>query len=194
MPTRAGRAWRFYTVPGEPGKPDWRPIRSGAREQGQAQHGMASFWKNGRRRKRSGIRWPTIPSSTCCTSEPTTAHPGTAQSVPPVAVINLFIASISRVTPGHGRVRVALPGDPPERVWDFSAAQHNHARGSADQRSSLRQDPDAGHPRTVFFYVLDRGNRCIHRGTALSPRSNWAQEPRPPLGAGQARIHRPRYG
>ena len=77
---RTGRQlWRFYTVPDRPGANPTAPSASVPSQPGRVTGGRSVAAGP------CGTRWRTTPSSTCSTSAPATALPGTRPTARPVA-------------------------------------------------------------------------------------------------------------
>ena len=111
-------AWRFYTVPGNPADGfENAASRDGRRRPGAANGGRSAA------AARSGIRWPTIPSSTCSTSASATARPGTTRIRSEGKGDNLFLASIVALDPDDGAYVWHYQTSPGE-TWDHTATQH----------------------------------------------------------------------
>ena len=112
----------------------------------------------------SGIRWPTIPSSTCSTSASATARRGTARSAARTAATICSSRRSSRSS-RHRRVRLALPDDARRHLGLHRDAAHHadrHLTIDGTPRKVLMQAPKNG-----FFYVIDRTNGKLLSGRQL---------------------------
>jgi PQQ-dependent dehydrogenase (methanol/ethanol family) len=162
------QVWRFYTVPGEPGKADGAPsdqvLESKARPTWKGE-----FWKLGG----GGMVWDNMaydPKLDLLYFGTDNGSPWNQTIRSPGGGDNLFIASIIAVRPDTGEY-VWHYQESPGESWDFSAVQHIVlADLSIDGRTrqALMQAPKNG-----VFYVLDRAT-----GELISAKPyttvNWA--------------------
>ena len=141
------RAWRFYTVPGDPSKPFENPALEQA-----ARTWTGEWWKMGG----GGTVWDAIaydPDADLMYVGVGNGGPWNRDFRSPGGGDNLYLASILAVRPDSGELvwhYQTTPGD----TWDYTAVQHIMLAditiaGSA--RKVLMQAPKNG-----FFYVLDR--------------------------------------
>jgi quinohemoprotein ethanol dehydrogenase len=170
------QTWRFYTVPGEPGKADGaasdRVLESKARATWTGE-----FWKNGG----GGTVWDSMaydPKLDLLYIGVDNGSPWNRAIRSPGGGDNLFIASIIALRPDTGEYVWHFQESPGES-WDYSAAQHivlADLQINGTLRHLLMQAPKNG-----FFYVLDR-----ETGAFISARPfatvNWAQSIDPVTG------------
>ncbi len=168
--------WRFYTVPGEPGKPDGAPsdqvLESKARPTWNAQS-----WKMGG----GGTVWDSMaydPKLDLLYFGTDNGSPWNRAVRSPGGGDNLFIASIIAVRPDTGEY-VWHFQEAPGESWDYSAVQQivlADVQIDGKPRQVLMQAPKDG-----FFYILDRAT-----GEFLSARPyaqvNWASSLDPKSG------------
>ena len=157
-------AWRFYTVPGDPGKPFEHPVLEQA-----ANTWTGEWWTLGG----GGTVWDAISYD----PELGLVYIGVGNGTPwnrnlrsPEGGDNLFLASIVALEAATGRYvwhYQTVPGE----TWDFTATQHimlANLELDGRMRKVLMQAPKNG-----FFYVLDRAT-----GELLSAQPyvevNWA--------------------
>lgn len=162
------RVWRFYTVPGEPGKADGAP--SDAVLESKARHTWnASSWKMGG----GGTVWDAMaydPKLDLLYFGTDNGSPWNRAVRSPGGGDNLFIASIIAVRPDTGEY-VWHFQEAPGESWDYSAVQQIVLADltiDGKMRQVLLQAPKDG-----FFYILDRAT-----GEFISARPyaqvNWA--------------------
>lgn len=170
------QVWRFYTVPGEPGKPDGAAsdpvLESKARSTWNGE-----FWKNGG----GGTVWDSMaydPKLDLLYIGTDNGSPWNRAVRSPGGGDNLFIASIVALRPDTGEYVWHFQETPGES-WDFSATQHimlADLQINGKLRHVLMQAPKNG-----FFYLLDR-----ETGAFISARPfatvNWAQSLDPSSG------------
>lgn len=157
--------WRFYTVPGDPSKPQENPILEEAKK---TWHGTAWVEHGG-----GGTVWDSMAFD----PELNLLYVGTGNGSPWNIKYrskgkgdNLFLSSIVALNPDTGEYvwhYQTTPGD----TWDFTATQHiiladMEVDGKA--RKVLMQAPKNG-----FFYVLDRTNGKLISANNFAP-MNWA--------------------
>ncbi len=103
-----------------------------------------------------GTRWPTIPSSTCCTSASATARPGTSNIAAPAAATICICSSIVAIKPETGEYVLALSNDAGRDVGlhrDSAHRPRRHRRSTVSRaRCSCRRR------RTASSMCLDRTN------------------------------------
>jgi len=180
------RVWRFYTVPGEPGKPDGA-ASDGILESRARPTWNAASWKMGG----GGTVWDSMaydPKLDLLYFGTDNGSPWNRAVRSPGGGDNLFIASIIAVRPETG-----------EYVWHFQEAPGESWDYSAVQPIVLADITIAGKPRHVlmqapkdgFFYVLDRATGEFISGTPYAA-VNWATRLDPksgrPTEAPQARY------
>ena len=142
------RAWRFYTVPGDPAK----RLRERRDEEGRGHLGQGVVEERRRRRGvgRRGLRSRARISST---SAPATPSRGRRNCARRWGMDNLYVCSILAVDVDTGELKwhyQVVPGD----NWDFDSVQH----------LILADLPIDGRTRKVimqanknaFYYVIDR--------------------------------------
>ena len=141
-------AWRFFTVPGDPSKPDEQPELTLARKT----WGEKSRWDLG--------GGGTVYDAMAYDPGLGLLYAGTSNGVPhpswlrdPTGGDNLFLSSILAIDAITGRLRWHYQTTPADS-WDFGATQHLvladlEMRGT--RRKVIMQAPKNG-----FFYVLDR--------------------------------------
>jgi quinohemoprotein ethanol dehydrogenase len=169
------RVWRFYTVPGEPGKPDGaasdQVLESKARPTWTGE-----FWKMGG----GGTVWDSMaydPKLDLLYIGTDNGSPWNRAIRSPGGGDNLFIASIIALRPDTGEYVWHFQESPGES-WDYSAVQHMILADltiDGKLRQVLMQAPKNG-----IFYVLDRATgelisgkpfTMINWATGLDPRS-----------------------
>lgn len=179
--------WRFYTVPGEPGKADGaasdRVLESKARPTWNAQS-----WKMGG----GGTVWDAMaydPKLDLLYFGTDNGSPWNRAVRSPGGGDNLFIASIIAVRPDTGEY-VWHFQEAPGESWDYSAVQQivlADLQIDGKMRQVLLQAPKDG-----FFYILDRAT-----GEFLSAKPyaqvNWATRLDPKTGRPTEDPHA-RYG
>jgi quinohemoprotein ethanol dehydrogenase len=161
--------WRFYTVPGEPGKPDGAASDSVLESKARSTWSPDS-WKLGG----GGTVWDSMaydPKLDLLYFGTDNGSPWNRAVRSPNGGDNLFIASIIAVRPDTGEY-VWHFQEAPGESWDYSAVQHIVLADltlDGKERQVLLQAPKDG-----FFYVLDRAT-----GEFLSAKPygavNWAK-------------------
>ena len=162
------QVWRFYTVPGEPGKPDGAAsdavLESTARKTWNAES-----WKLGG----GGTVWDSMaydPKLDLLYFGTDNGSPWNSAVRSPGGGDNLFIASIIAVRPDTGEY-VWHFQEAPGESWDYSAVQHIILADltiDGRPRQVLLQAPKDG-----FFYVLDRATGEFLSGKPYGA-VNWA--------------------
>jgi PQQ-dependent dehydrogenase (methanol/ethanol family) len=164
------KVWRFYTVPGEPGKPDGevsdRPMQMAAKTwSGDA------WW---RQKAGGGTAWDAFAYD----PDLDLLYIGTGNGSPWSRAArsegkgdNLFLSSIVAVRPDTGEYvwhYQEVPGD----EWDYTATQHiilADLKIGGTVRKVLMQAPKNG-----FFYVIDRATGKLISAEKYVP-ANWAE-------------------
>ena len=176
------QAWRFYTVPGEPGKPDGaasdQVLESKARPTWNAQS-----WKMGG----GGTVWDAMaydPKLDLLYFGTDNGSPWNHAVRSPGGGDNLFIASIIAVRPDTGEY-VWHFQEAPGESWDYSAVQQivlADLEIDGKLRQVLMQAPKDG-----FFYILDRASgefisaqpyAAVNWATRLDPKTGRPSEDR----------------
>jgi alcohol dehydrogenase (cytochrome c)/quinohemoprotein ethanol dehydrogenase len=162
------QVWRFYTVPGEPGKADGAASDQVLESKARATW-KGEFWKLGG----GGTVWDSMaydPKLDLLYFGTDNGSPWNAAIRSPGGGDNLFIASIIAVRPDTGEYVWHFQETPGES-WDYSAVQHIVLADltiDGRTRQVLMQAPKNG-----VFYVLDRAT-----GELVSARPytmiNWA--------------------
>jgi alcohol dehydrogenase (cytochrome c)/quinohemoprotein ethanol dehydrogenase len=160
--------WRFYTVPGEPGKADGAASDQVLESRARASW-KGEFWKLGG----GGTVWDSMaydPKLDLLYVGTDNGSPWNQAIRSPGGGDNLFIASIMALKPDTGEYVWHFQESPGES-WDYSAAQHMILADltiDGKQRQVLMQAPKNG-----VFYVLDRAT-----GELISAKPfttvNWA--------------------
>lgn len=159
-------SWRFYTVPGDPGK----PFESAAM-QVASQTWTGEWWKFGG----GGTCWDAMAFD----PELNLLYVGTGNGSPwnrdlrsPDGGDNLYLSSIVALNPDTGKLEWYYQTTPGE-TWDYTATQPiilADIQIDGVERQVLMQAPKNG-----FFYVIDRTN-----GEFISAKpfvyTNWAKE------------------
>ena len=158
------KAWRFFTVPGDPSKPFEHPELEEAAETWNGE-----WWKLGG----GGTVWNAMTYDT----DLHTVYVGTGNGTPwsrrirsPGGGDNLFLSSIVALHPDTGRMKwyyQTTPGD----NWDYTATQGMVLADmvvDGEERKVVMQAPKNG-----FFYVLDRRNGELLRAHAYGAMT-WA--------------------
>ena len=158
-------AWRFYTVPGDPNKPQENPILEKAKE---TWHGDLWYKQGG-----GGTVWDSMAYD----PELDLLYIGTGNGSPWNIKYrsegkgdNLFLSSIVALNPNTGEYvwhYQTTPGD----SWDFTATQHivlADMKIKGEDRKVLMQAPKNG-----FFYVIDRTDGKLISAEKFAP-MNWA--------------------
>ncbi|HUI58757.1 MAG TPA: PQQ-dependent dehydrogenase, methanol/ethanol family, partial [Steroidobacteraceae bacterium] len=159
--------WRFYTVPGEPGKPDGA-VSDEVLERQARPTWNGEFWKNGG----GGTVWDSMaydPSLDLLYIGTDNGSPWNRSIRSPGGGDNLFIASIIALRPDTGQYVWHFQETPGES-WDFSAAQHMvlaDLQIGGRLRRVLLQAPKSG-----IFYVLDRATGEFISGRPFTT-VNW---------------------
>lgn len=158
-------AWRFYTVPGDPGKPDENKAMEMARKTWFGDQ----YWKQGG----GGTVWDAMaydPELDLLYIGTGNASWWNRQARSEGKGDNLFVSSIVALRPATGEYvwhYQVTPGD----MWDFTATQHiilAELPINGKPRKVLMQAPKNG-----FFYVLDRGTGELLSAEKYAP-VNWA--------------------
>ena len=157
--------WRFYTVPGDPGK----PFESPALEMAAKTWSGGQWWKHGG----GGTVWDSMAYD----ADLDFLYVGVGNGSPwsrrlrsPDGGDNLFLSSIVAVRPDTGEYvwhYQTSPGD----SWDYTATQHMilaDIKLAGKRRKVIMQAPKNG-----FFYVLDRETGEFISGKPFVP-VNWA--------------------
>ena len=162
------QVWRFYTVPGEPGKPDGaasdQVLESKARPTWDA-----NSWKMGG----GGTVWDSMaydPKLDLLYFGTDNGSPWNRAVRSPKGGDNLFIASIVAVRPDTGEY-VWHFQEAPGESWDYSAVQQivlADLEVGGQMRHVLMQAPKDG-----FFYILDRATGEFLSGKPYAA-VNWA--------------------
>ena len=170
------QVWRFYTVPGEPGKPDGaasdQVLESKARPSWNA-----DSWKMGG----GGTVWDSIaydPKLDLLYFGTDNGSPWNRAVRSPGGGDNLFIASIIAVRPDTGEY-VWHFQEAPGESWDYSAVQQivlADLQVGGRTRQVLMQAPKDG-----FFYILDRATGEFLSGAPYAA-VNWATRLDPKTG------------
>jgi len=159
--------WRFYTVPGEPGKPDGA-VSDEVLERQARPTWNGEFWKNGG----GGTVWDSMaydPSLDLLYIGTDNGSPWNRSIRSPGGGDNLFIASILALRPDTGQYVWHFQESPGES-WDFSATQHMvlaDLQIGGRPRRVLLQAPKSG-----IFYVLDRATGELISGRPFTT-VNW---------------------
>lgn len=159
-------AWRFYTVPGDPSKPQENPALEAAVKTWNGQ-----WWKYGG----GGTVWDSVsydPELDLLYVGTGNGSPWNQEARSPGGGDNLYLSSILALRPDTGKLvwhYQTTPGD----TWDFTATQHMILADldiNGRKRKVLMQAPKNG-----FFYVLDRATgELISAEPYVSP--SWAKE------------------
>lgn len=159
------RAWRFYTVPGDPAKPFEHPELEMA---AKTWTGEWYKWGGG------GTAWDAM------AYDPTAdlLYVGTGNGGPwnqnirsPQGGDNLFLASIIAVNPDTGRMAWYFQENPGE-TWDFTATQPFILADltiDGQERKVIMHAPKNG-----YFYVLDRITGKFISGKPFVKRMTWS--------------------
>jgi alcohol dehydrogenase (cytochrome c)/quinohemoprotein ethanol dehydrogenase len=162
------RVWRFYTVPGEPGKADGAPSDQVLETKARPTWNGA-FWKMGG----GGTVWDSMaydPKLDLLYIGTDNGSPWNRAVRSPGGGDNLFIASIIALKPDTGEYVWHFQESPGES-WDYSAVQHMILADltiDGAVRQVLMQAPKNG-----FFYVLDRATGELISGKPYTL-TNWA--------------------
>ncbi|HXS26219.1 MAG TPA: PQQ-dependent dehydrogenase, methanol/ethanol family [Steroidobacteraceae bacterium] len=163
--------WRFYTVPGEPGK------RDGAASDDVLERIARPTWKGDLWWKRGG--GGTVWDSIAYDPKLDLLYIGTDNGGPwdrkfrsPAGGDNLFIASIIALKPDTGEYVWHYQTTPGE-MWDYSSVQSLVLADltiGGQVRHVIMQAPKNG-----FFYVLDRATGKLISAQRLADTVNWAK-------------------
>ena len=153
------RAWRFYTVPGDPSKPF----------ENAAMKKAAATWdgRSGGRTAaaaRCGTAWPTTPKRISSTSAPATRSRGRSMHRSSKDKDNLYVCSILAVDVDTGELKwhyQVVPGD----NWDFDSVQHLILADLHDQRPHAQGD-HAGEQERLLLRARS-GHRPVHLRAAV---------------------------
>jgi len=164
--------WRFYTVPGEPGKPD-----HAASDEVLARL-AAPTWRGEWWKRSGGMGGGTVWDSMAYDPELDLLYVGVGNAAywnqslrSPGGGDNLFVASILALRPSTGEYvwhYQQTPGD----MWDYTSTQHmilTDLAVAGQTRKVLLQAPKNG-----FFYVIDRTNGKLISAEPYTP-LNWAK-------------------
>jgi quinohemoprotein ethanol dehydrogenase len=159
------RAWRFYTVPGDPSKPFEHPELEAA-----SKTWTGEWWKWGG----GGTVWDAMAYD----PEADLLYIGTGNGGPwnqnirsPQGGDNLYLASIIAVKPDTGRMAWYFQENPGE-TWDFTATQPfilADLNIDGQDRKVIMQAPKNG-----YFYVLDRISGKFISGKPFVKRMTWS--------------------
>jgi PQQ-dependent dehydrogenase (methanol/ethanol family) len=164
------RAWRFYTVPGDPSKPQESPALTAALKTWSTLGGKLNWWKMGG----GGTVWDSMAFDPALDL----LYVGTGNGAPwnrnmrsPGGGDNLYLSSILAIHAKTGQLAwhyQTTPGD----SWDFDSTAHMIL-------ADLRIDGALRHvliqaPKNGFFYVLDRATGKL---ISVKPYAvmNWAK-------------------
>ncbi|MEO8313710.1 MAG: PQQ-dependent dehydrogenase, methanol/ethanol family [Pseudomonadota bacterium] len=157
-------AWRFYTVPGDPSKPQENPILESA-----AKTWKGEWWKGGG----GGTVWDSMaydPELDLLYIGVGNGSPWNQNLRSPGGGDNLFLSSIVALRPDTGDYVWHYQTTPGE-MWDYTATNHivlaDLTIGGVE-RKVLMQAPKNG-----FFYVLDRATGALLSANPYAP-VNWA--------------------
>jgi PQQ-dependent dehydrogenase (methanol/ethanol family) len=164
------KVWRFYTVPGEPGKKDGEPSDEPLERLARSTWFGDSYWKNGG----GGTAWDAIVYD----RELDRLYIGTGNGAPHNHYVrsqgkgdNLFLASIVAVNPDTGEYIWHYQVNPGES-WDYTAVQPIILADldiGGKRRKVLMQAPKNG-----FFYVIDRETGQPISAAPFVPNPRWA--------------------
>ena len=152
------RAWRFYTVPGDPKKPF----------ENEAMRKAAPTW-SGEWYKMGG--GGTVWDGMAYDPQANLVYFGTGNGGPWPEVLrgsqgkdNLYVCSIIAVNADTGEMKwyyQAVPGD----SWDYDAVAAADARRHHDRRAPRQVIMQAN--KNGYFYVIDRHHGRVHLGVAV---------------------------
>ena len=158
------KAWRFFTVPGDPSKPFENPELEAAAETWNGE-----WWKLGG----GGTVWNAMTYDT----DLHTVYVGTGNGTPwsrrirsPGGGDNLFLSSIVALHPDTGRMKWYYQTTPADN-WDYTATQDMVLADmvvDGQERKVIMQAPKNG-----FFYVLDRRDGKLLRANPFGAMT-WA--------------------
>ena len=163
-------AWRFYTVPGEPGKPDGAASDQVLESKARATW-RGEWWKVGG----GGTVWDAMaydPKLDLLYIGTDNAGPWNRALRSPGGGDNLFVCSIIALRPDTGEYvwhYQTTPGD----AWDYSSTQHLMLADltiEGQPRQVIMQAPKNG-----FFYVLDRATGQLISAHQYVDTLNWAK-------------------
>jgi alcohol dehydrogenase (cytochrome c)/quinohemoprotein ethanol dehydrogenase len=169
---KSGRmSWRFYTVPGEPGKADGAAsdaafakfaARSWSGEwwTDQAGHGGGTVWDSMAYDPELDLLYIGVGNAGVWNPKYRSSGGGD----------NLFVSSILALRPETGEYVWHFQETPGDR-WDYTATQHMvlaELKIGGRQRKVIMQAPKNG-----FFYILDRATGKFISGTPYVPNINW---------------------
>jgi len=164
------KVWRFYTVPGEPGKRDGEPSDEPLERLARPTWFGDDYWKNGG----GGTAWDAIVYD----RELDRLYIGTGNGAPHNHFVrsegkgdNLFLASIIAVNPDTGEYIWHYQVNPGES-WDYTAVQPMILADldiAGKRRKVLMQAPKNG-----FFYVIDRETGKPISADPFVPNPRWA--------------------
>ena len=160
------QVWRFYIVPGNPADGfESKTVEMAAKTWTRrvVEDTAAAATR--------GTASPTTPSWICSTSAPGNGAPWSRDLRSPGGGDNLFLSSIVAVRPGHGRVRVALPGSARRELGLHRRPADDAARTSTIDGKARKVILHA--PKNGFFYVIDRTNGKLISANNFVP-VNWA--------------------
>jgi quinohemoprotein ethanol dehydrogenase len=171
------KAWRFYTVPGEPGKPDGEISDQPLARAASSWSGSA-WWKAG---AGGGTAWDAMaydPKLDLLYIGTGNGSPWSRGARSAGKGDNLYLSSIVALRPDTGAYvwhYQTTPGD----EWDYTATQHIVLADlpiGGVVRQVLMQAPKNG-----FFYVLDRATGKLISAEKYVP-ANWADRIDPATG------------
>ena len=161
--------WRFYTVPGEPGKADGAASDQVLESKARASW-KGDFWKLGG----GGTTWDAIaydPKLDLLYVGTDNAGPWN-RAVRSASGDNLFTASILALRPDTGEYVWHFQTTPGES-WDYSATQHLMLADlsiGGTVRQVIMQAPKNG-----YFYVLDRATGALISAHQYVDTLNWSK-------------------
>ena len=164
------RAWRFYTVPGNPADgPDGAASDEAfARFAGKTWHG--SWWEMGG----GGTVWDAIvydPEFDQLLIGVGNGSPWNHRARSAGKGDNLFLSSILALDPDTGAYKWHYQVNPAE-TWDFTATQQITLADLTIDGKVRKVAMQA--PKNGFFYVIDRSNGKLISAEAYAPQ-NWAE-------------------
>ena len=180
--------WRFYTIPGEPGKSDGAASDQVLESKARATW-KGDFWKLGG----GGTVWNAMaydPKLDLLYIGTDNGGPWNRAIRSPGGGDNLFVCSIIALRPDTGEYvwhYQTTPGD----IWDYSSVQDLILADlmiDGRSRSVIMQAPKNG-----FFYVLDRSNGELISAQKYVDNLNWAKGVDPKSGR-PLTVPEARYG
>jgi quinohemoprotein ethanol dehydrogenase len=159
------RAWRFYTVPGDPSKPFEHPELEAA---AKTWTGEWYKWGGG------GTVWDAMaydPEADLLYIGTGNGGPWNQQVRSPGGGDNLYLASIIAVKPDTGRMAWYFQENPGE-TWDFTATQPLMLANltiNGEERKVIMHAPKNG-----YFYVIDRITGKFISGKPFVKRMTWS--------------------